>query len=138
MQAVQGERGFAVTLTLYCDAYSLFENGVDASSSFARPLKNGKIKQDTRKTRRASTVAGNVLAVHDQDGAERNAVFRRGFFILLDGAGAQLAFNLRQLNGNDLGNTLFLHGNTEESVCLIHGRLTVSNYDELRIQSKTL
>ena len=42
-----------------------------------RPFKNSKTVQDARKTRRASTVAGSLLAVNDQDGTQHNAVLRR-------------------------------------------------------------
>ena len=49
-----------------------------------RPFKNGKTVQDARKTRRASTVAGSLLAVNDQDGTQRNEVFRSRFSVLIE------------------------------------------------------
>ena len=49
--------------------------------SFIAPVRQNKVKCE--KDKAAITDDGNVLVVHDQGGAERNVVFRSGFFVLL-------------------------------------------------------
>ena len=120
-------------------------NGVDASKT-RQACRRGV---DASSSRHCEHPEGSLLCVNEQGARSNNAEMRRIYAatlqnaqyirrFLFDGAGAQLAFHFRQLNGNDFGNAFFLHRYTEQGVCLVHGRLSVGDNDELRAFGETL
>lgn len=47
---------------------------------------------------------------------------------------AEFLFDFGQLDGNEFGNSLLLHGDAEQGIRLIHRRLAVGDDDELRLR----